>query len=963
MAQPARKSDDPESAKETIRPKFQVIQGDDEESGPPSGDLKAVPDEEDNPDKLSAEELKAAEEAGESTSSSETDEDDDGGFYKEEDDDKGKTSFRITRKQAAGGSVAALLVGALITLFSFLQGPLQIVHFGQLLQKFHFTNNEEFMDGRAGRYIRHMYDGRAERTRLGLVKNKFADRAERRIQRDLGVKSVYSDGVDRRLIGYEVIDEKKAATLLEDLEADGVNTNGTARGADYQGNKTTGRFIDVESNSVFSATEKRVSKTIVKASSHNSLSGTLAKRLLIRRGGVDFHPLKNIKRQAGESLLKYYRNRKEERSERRKTGTNLPDGTLEGDQGKDTNGDGKPDEPGTAGDANAGNDILNEARDIEKQALDNAEKGLSKEGKKALTDKLLDKIKSKLTAGGAAAAIGATLCVINDVNKNLDDYKYQNMLIMMRMGMEIVTAGNQVMTGQDVNIDELGSLSNDLYDEGDETSWVSAASVQAELGKEPTGPDMSDDIQVGTSNPKLFDAVSKIHWISGVCGIQDKAIGFLKKIPLVGRISNIAESAITSGINSALQAVGLPSIEEFYSSVIRFFAGGAVNTFAQGSELGNIVNYGARIAGNDQAIAQGGQELTQDQEKKLDQTAQAERTRYLATRGFFERFLDPYSVDSLAGQTIIAMPHSPRATMAAILSAPGKLFSSFAKIGSGRVLAATGSTKYDYDYGFSEFGYTYEEQEDKRFDNPFTNAEYMEANDFANLRTANDKYGECFSMRLEPPTTPDGTVKLQSGPSKQYNKIREKVECSDKSELLIRYRFYIADTISSYTLACYEEDEESCAQLGFGNVDQASSQQAAGTGVVTADVQTLAQQMLANPNIKYWTNKGVNTRDVVVALSQGQPAYTTCGNASNATAEVNPSILQFIVDAAQVTKVMVNALTDKCHSNGSNHYSGEAVDLDVGNSGPLSVLDPIARKYGGTKNSETSHHHYDFPKR
>jgi hypothetical protein len=58
---------------------------------------------------------------------------------------------------------------------------------------------------------------------------------------------------------------------------------------------------------------------------------------------------------------------------------------------------------------------------------------------------------------------------------------------------------------------------------------------------------------------------------------------------------------------------------------------------------------------------------------------------------------------------------------------------------------------------------------------------------------------------------------------------------------------------------------------------------------------------------------------------------------------------------------MVNALTDKDHSSGSPHYKGEAVDLDL-NSGPLSVLEPIAKKYGGAKNWETDHHHFDFPK-
>ncbi|MBP9738722.1 glucosaminidase domain-containing protein [Candidatus Saccharibacteria bacterium] len=130
----------------------------------------------------------------------------------------------------------------------------------------------------------------------------------------------------------------------------------------------------------------------------------------------------------------------------------------------------------------------------------------------------------------------------------------------------------------------------------------------------------------------------------------------------------------------------------------------------------------------------------------------------------------------------------------------------------------------------------------------------------------------------------------------------------------------------------------------------------------SSSAQDLAKQMLSNTNITYWTNNGVNTRDVVVALSEGKKAYTTAANATNKEADINVNILKFIIEVAGSNKIMVNALTDKSHSNGSNHYKGLAVDLDNngGNSAPTSVLDPVAAKYGGTRNSETTHWHYDF---
>ena len=47
------------------------------------------------------------------------------------------------------------------------------------------------------------------------------------------------------------------------------------------------------------------------------------------------------------------------------------------------------------------------------------------------------------------------------------------------------------------------------------------------------------------------------------------------------------------------------------------------------------------------------------------------------------------------------------------------------------------------------------------------------------------------------------------------------------------------------------------------------------------------------------------------------------------------------------------------HSTGSNHYSGMAVDLDIG-VGNAAQIEQIANKYGGTRNSETDHIHLDF---
>lgn len=152
-------------------------------------------------------------------------------------------------------------------------------------------------------------------------------------------------------------------------------------------------------------------------------------------------------------------------------------------------------------------------------------------------------------------------------------------------------------------------------------------------------------------------------------------------------------------------------------------------------------------------------------------------------------------------------------------------------------------------------------------------------------------------------------------------------------------------------------DIDSCAP---GQTDESAPKN---ESEASGDTQELAKQMLNNSNITYWTNNGVNTRDAVLALSEGKKAATTAPDGQQRESTVNPNILKFILDAAKEGKIMVNALTDKDHSTNSNHYKGMAVDLDnnPGNTSvPVSKLIEIAKKYGGTKNSESTHHHFDF---
>lgn len=896
-----------------------------------------------SPSDVAKNEASAASPAANQAESKESDDTIGGGFRDE--GSKKSRRFRLTRRQAVTGGVTGILIGGAFGLFSILHGPLQIIHFAQLLQKFHFSVNEDFMDGRAGRYLRYGFSGNAERARLGFVRDKIASRVEARLQNNSGVRSIYSDPPNRRLIGYEVIDSAKAHTFIDSMAREGVNVNGAPRGSGT-GNNTTppdtnNRFIDLEVDSRGNdiRNRRKVTRAAVKSTGHYKIASRYASRLLIKRGGVDFHPLKNKKRAAGENLVKYYDDRKKERSERRKRGVDPPNKRL---AGHDTDNDGTTDTDATAQEAN---DFVNDASGAE-----------TPESRLRVAGRL---------AGGAAALVGA-VCIINDISDGIDEYKYTNIiLVMMRMGMEIVTTGNQTMSNMDMNIDELGSIVTDLYDEDaapGEESWAAARSIQYENNQQLTGPDLPASSKPGAvgEKPPLFQAVSDTPGVSGICGLQEKA----ESIPIIGAGLILINQVGEAFINAALSTFGT-SIEEIFDGIVRVFAGEVVNTYAKGAELGNIANTGALLAANDQAIAMGGRELDDNEVQELDQLARLENQREFASLSLYERVFNVYRVDSLAATIALKTPKSPRQAARTFASIPGSLFSGLTNLGFKLAGADSHDGPDSYDYGFSEFGFSAAEQDDQRFENPFENAEIMEANNNQRLREANEKYGECFSMKINP-----DTGEFESGEGTRYEEINSNPNCKDGSENLLRFRFYLADLIAAHTLACNEGIETSCVLLGFGNTPVVQGDPSSGEAP-SGDTQSLAQQILDNPNITYpldAISPNGSTKEVLQALANGQPAPVDCtgGRPGNrTTTTMNPNVLKFVLEYGQQAKVGVNSLTDKCHSANSRHYIGGAVDFECsGVPFEVSRGDTIATKYGGKRNGETcsanSHWHYNF---
>ena len=82
--------------------------------------------------------------------------------------------------------------------------------------------------------------------------------------------------------------------------------------------------------------------------------------------------------------------------------------------------------------------------------------------------------------------------------------------------------------------------------------------------------------------------------------------------------------------------------------------------------------------------------------------------------------------------------------------------------------------------------------------------------------------------------------------------------------------------------------------------------------------------------------------------------------ATGGKTKLNPKMLAFLAAASKAGNLKINAIVNGKHTQGSNHYKGNAVDLDNSSGLGTARIVAIAKRYGGRKNYETSHIHLDF---
>ncbi len=740
----------------------------------------------------------------------------------------GKFRAKITgtsRKKLSILAVAGVLSIVGIGGFSYIQGPLQFIHLSQNLQKI-FRNNEDFGNDRMSRVLLYALAGKGfENSRLGVSGNIAADQWEKKLLNDTGLRPVYSDP-GRKFVGFEVVDEQKATNVLEEL---GLNDEGSRsqRTANQSVQEAKVELINAGemtdkngnkvnySNSNKTRTNNRVVSTvkadykvnrawikvISKSTDTYNIVGSQGARLLIKRAGVSYHPMNKISKWTEEQRNNY----RKKRADSIRNGAEDVRGITVG-QNQDSEGNNTDPDPGDV-------EVSEEAKEL----VENFKAGKF--------------VRAGAAAAAGPAAITGVLCMVKQYGNSIPDYKFTNIAKpMMRIGVEAVSAGDQVKSFDDFNLNSMGVLVEYLQDRENNSSWSQSEAYQASLGKEGgIKPPPEMELRNINEKPLIFEQVDSIPGLATACKVSD---GFFN-LPVIKQIAGVVDEITGAFIGVALNAFGT-SQDELLESSLKIVAGQNVDPEkTKGAAYGNASFIGTELAANDVAIAMGGSVMTNQEAQQLALLQEDYEIQDNQDQSFFARYLDPVQNESLVASIVNTSP-SNKNQLLSLLANPLNSIGGFAQ--STLALAtpdANAQSRILVDYGFKRYGFTLSERTDAKFEDPYENASIVESQ----LEDLNNKYSECFGIKVVEAS--DGGVMIENAESVNIFKFEEnggdgEEPCdrpsknSEDYEMFLRYRFYIADTVSVLSVNCYYDEDCYAIDSGTSSDSTNTDNQAVG---------------------------------------------------------------------------------------------------------------------------------------
>lgn len=698
------------------------------------------------------------------------------------------------RRKLIGGATLGIVGTIIVFALSIGSGPAQFIQFAQELVGAHLAVPQGEGDDRLfkeARFIRYAKD-HPEKTRLNALGNTVADKIEARFNAN-GIQTAYSS-----LFGFRdgyVIDPSnenyKGKTAEELSKQLGVEVKDGA----LVSPELNGKYF-IDSKQMGYLKNNRLSRTMMQESGYSKVSAYIGARVMGARAGIDWHPIKKLDKKVMTSVEDRYNAWKKNQVSEVENGA--PTAALDSEDGTAKDQNGKPVDPNAESNASQAQDASTSAQ---QEASDVGSK--VKTGDTGSLDAFTHSTSLKLTAGGAGAV--GLLCVAEGISANADELRdTQVILPMMRIGMGIVTFGYQIMSGQGVDLEQMGFKAKQLQDVVKKTNWASARTSQATRGQALTGPDLPEEDRPTATNNWLGNILNNIPGLHTVCK------GFNSPI---GQVASFGVSFIGGPVSAVVMtAVGAAVMPKLSSYIAHWMAGTPVNPFPVGAELGNIAHYGVFLAADQQGISGGGRVLTKQETSLLNNANAADQQQQFQGKSFAYRMFDPNDSRTLVGRMISPINPSVSANLYSASTAFATMGSSILNLPG--LFTAHAAAADTYDYGMPQVAFSVDEMNNPDTQNPFANGDKV-ADILAgpNGQTYLDRVQKCFGDSID--STNQYDVKFDLTNPISLDDFSKNSDCSDTSEDWLRVRFYIQDTMDIKSVACYEGDDQSCADLGM----------------------------------------------------------------------------------------------------------------------------------------------------
>lgn len=820
------------------------------------------------------------------------------------------------KKAAIGGGLTAGVVTAVVGISSFVSGPMQLVHLSEILQG-NFSGQEDATKSRTGKLLKYWRTGGdVGHTRLGMLGSKHFKKTMTQLS-DMGIEFQDNRASHLKSATYDTNKLQKKYPELKEMSQDqqrkflskklGLPPDKLER----VGGKFAVNMRDMDIKSM-----RLLGQNSFAMLEDGKVSTGLKFRVFSQYFDIPsmWHPLKRAEAKVGNKIS-------------------------------------------TAADRKKADEDRKKAEEERQKKLKPAPSPEAQTAKSTLKEKM-----GGLSAKsfGAGLMIAGTVCTIRDIaDAAVIVNRAEIVLPSATQAADKIAVGAQVKSNQDIDAGTVGEVVKSFKDkETGQTIWQGKALQATANPSNAAGEDLDAKYGQAFSGDTTAANIKK--------EIDDKSPPRMcspegKLLQLVGGLALLV-AAVPSGGSSIAAFAGAQAAQTaafmgimvlFQQAFTALITDDAVlPAVMSGAQGGNLIAYGAREFSNMGARADGGVELSQEESLAIDLEAQQKSKEEFAQKGTLAKVFDPYDYRTPAGQFASSMSPDIGTNVAtlgqSLLNFGSTIPQSFAKL----LPVASAADEIYYDWPFPRYGIPKEILNDPVFDDPYDNGDRV-----ADLLDSDagqdyvDKATKCFGVSI----SKDGEEWTVSGEgdvdpnSDEYNG----AGCGDLSDTnWKRVMLFVFDTRTMLSIACYDGNNDACTELGVATTSGSSGS----SGEVSGDAQSLAQQILDNPDIDIDEGNFCRyCRQDIQNIADGKPAY------GNVTIDIN--LLKFLVDLGNRTPINVNSITGEGsgHSSGSNHYSGKAVDFECGFN--EKIADEVGKKYGYMANNErcdngVNHSHY-----